>query len=366
MLDAYATDKLRAHQNVLADLRAGGAGRLLTVHLMPENVCNHSCSFCSYRMPDNKNSEAFDDSKRIPLAALKALLQDFADMGVQGVEVTGGGEPLAYRFSENLWCLLGHHGFATALVTNGSLMMGKAQMICDTRLKWARVSIDSAKPETHAKMRRCPEDHFRRAWDAVSLLRHYAPADPEFRLGAGFVLCNENWREVYEFVRMAKEHGADNVRLSSTYSDQHLAYFGPDVDLKAAEEASEQAKADFEDGAFTVHNQIPRRLWETKHPAQDYERCTTKDLLCVVEGEGKVYTCCTFTGSNKGLMGNILTNPRGFRGVWEDNAEWRKSFNAKQYCTVSCLYRDRNLSMIDLINAPVQADATNPIHKEFI
>lgn len=364
--DAYAVDKLAAHPDVLADLRAGGAGRLITIHLMVENLCNHACSFCAYRIPDNKNSSEFDDSKRIPLEALKLLLKDLSEMGVQGIEVTGGGEPLAYRYTDELWTMLRSYGFATALVTNGTLMRDRAPLLCASRLLWARVSIDSAKAETHAKMRRCPPDHFAKAWRAVEQLRFHAPKDPTFRLGCGFVLCNENWKEVYEFVKMAKEHGADNVRLSSTFSDQQLAYFGPEVDLKTASAESERAAADFQDSTFKVHNQIPRRLWETEHPTQDYERCTTKDVLCVVEGEGKVYTCCTFTGSNKGLMGNILTHPKGFRGVWEDNAAWRKSFNAKQYCTVACLYRDRNLAMIDLIEAPVQAEATHPIHASFI
>lgn len=364
--DAYAVDKLAAHPDVLADLRAGGAGRLLSVHLSPQNLCNQRCSFCAYRMPDNLNAENFDEEKQLSLHDLTGLLYHLHHMGVQGVEVTGGGEPLAYRYTEQLWALLRDYGFATAIVTNGSLMRDRAELICASKLKWARVSIDSAKPETHAKMRRCPPDHFAKAWRAVEELRKHAPKDPEFRLGVGFVLCNENWREVYDFVRMAKEHGADNVRLSATYSSQHLAYFGPDVDLRAAEAASVQAAADFEDGELRVHNQIPTRLHEIEHHAQDYERCTAKDLLCFIDGEGKVFTCCTFAGSNKGLYGNFTEHPRGFLGLWEDNAAWRKSFNAKEYCTVSCLYRGRNLAMIDLINAPVQAEATQPIHAAFI
>lgn len=366
MTDAYAPNKLAAHPEVLADLRAGGPGRLLSVHLMPMNTCNQRCSFCAYRMPDNKNAEDFNESAHLGRVAMIGLLADFAEMGVLGVEVTGGGEPLAYPHTDALWYQLGYHGFDTALVTNGSLMKDRAPLICSTRLKWARVSIDASKPQTHSTMRRCPPDHFAKAWRAVEELRKHAPKDPDFRLGVGFVLSNENWQEVYDFVRMAKEHGADNVRLSSTFSDKHLAYFGPDVDLKAAAHASVQAAADFEDENFKVHNQIPRRLWETEHHAQDYERCTTKDLLCVVEGEGKVYTCCTFTGSNKGLMGNFVQHPRGFRGVWEDNAEWRKALNAKEYCKVACLYRERNLAMIDLIAAPTMPPKQEHLHENFI
>jgi organic radical activating enzyme len=249
MSDAYAPNKLAAHPEVLADLRAGGPGRLISVHLMPMNTCNQRCTFCSYRMPENKNAEDFNEGVHLNAMAMLDLLAHFSFIGVQGVEVTGGGEPLAYPHTDALWKALKHHNFATALVTNGTLLKDRAPLICDSRLKWVRVSIDAARESTYALMRKAPPKHFVRAWNAVEEFRKHAPKDPEFRLGVGFVLSNENWTEVYDFVRMARDHGADNVRLSSTFSDKQLAYFGPDVDLKAASAASEQFVGDGASGA---------------------------------------------------------------------------------------------------------------------
>lgn len=367
MNNAYAASKLAAHPDTLKDLREGGDGRLTLVHLMPQNLCNQRCAFCSYRMPENKNSLEFNESKALPVADTLLLLADLAAMGVKAIEVTGGGEPLAYPHGDLLWAALRHYGFDTGIVTNGTLLrMPLAEAICASRLKWARVSIDSARQSTYALMRKAPAHHFVRAWNAVSLFRECAPNDPDFRLGVGFVLSNENWKEVYDFVAMAKDHGADNVRLSATFSDQHLSYFQDGVDLKAASDASEQAVADFQDENFKVYNQIPRRLWETEHPVQDYPRCVAKDLMCVVEGEGRVYTCCTFTGSKKGLMGNFLEHPRGFRGVWEDALEFRRTMDPRKYCTVPCLYRERNLASIELIESPTMPPAQEHLHKNFV
>lgn len=364
-VDGYAVSKLAAHPDVLRELRETGASsRLITVHLMPQNTCNHGCSFCSYRMPGNKNASTFDESKAIPWEAMPRLLDDFAALGVQGVEVTGGGEPLAYPWTVALWSEFARRDFATALVTNGTLL-GKLAPLVALRLKWARVSIDCATRETYARMRKAPERHFDLAWQAVAELRKWAPRDPEFRLGVGFVLCNENVGEVREFVRMARDHGADNVRLSSTYSDQHLAYFADHDALRRASDESERAAADFDAPGFRVHNLIPSRLWETEHPTQDYDRCPTKDVLCVVEGEGNVFTCCTFTGSRKGRQGNVLTHPRGFAGVWEDAAEFRRGIVARDYCRNACLYRDRNLAMNALIDAPTMPPVQAHVHREF-
>lgn len=361
----YAVDKLAAHPEALRRLRETGDGTLITVHLMPQNLCNQRCHFCSYRMPENKNSDAFDEGAHIQLPHLIELLDDLQEMGVKGVEVTGGGEPLAYPYAEGLWNGLAERGFDTALVTNGTLLRNRAALVTQ-RMKWARVSIDAATEETYATMRRAPRGHFRLAWAAVADLRKHQPQDPEFRLGVGFVLSNENVGDVYKFVRMARDSGADNVRLSVTFSDQHKDYFKDHAAVEDAIQASIRAKHDFEDATFKVHNLIPGRWNEVLHPAQDYRRCPTKDLLCVVEGEGKVYTCCTFTGSLSGLYGKFTEHPKGFRGLWEDHAEWRRGMDASQYCQVTCLYRDRNLAMNALIDAPTMPAMQQHKHASFI
>lgn len=363
--DAYSTDKLAAHPELLRKYRETNEGSLISVHLMPQNVCNQRCSFCSYRLPDNKNSSSFNEGKHIPWDDMVNLLLDFKDLGVQGIEVTGGGEPLAYPFTEKMWEKMADHGFATAIVTNGTLMKDRAALLTQ-KMKWARVSIDSANKRTYATMRKCPEKHFDLAKRAVQELRKNAPKDPEFRLGCGFVLCNENIDEVYDFVQLARDLGADNVRLSSTFSDQNLNYFKVGNEkLRAAVDASVRAKEKFETETFKVHNLIPTRVWETEHHTQDYTRCGVKDFLCVVEGECKVYTCCTFTGSLSGCYGKFTEHSGGFKGLWNEYSDWRKNFDASAYCKVSCLYRQRNLSIIDLLQKDVVPSSTI-IHKEFI
>lgn len=367
MKNAYAKDKLAAHPDILADLRRGGPGRLLQIHLSWQNTCNQNCSFCSYRMDANKNSEAFDKKKHLSVEDLGPLLEDFKEMGVQAIELTGGGEPLLHPQFDEAWELLAAGPWDIGIVTNGTMLTEERSKKVVPRLKWLRISIDAGRAETYALMRRTPVGHFSRAWEAVRYARHYAPCDPEFRLGVGFVAANENWREVTTLTALAKAAGADNVRLSSTFSDQHLAYFGQDFDPEEAAYRSQEAERLFSDDTFTVHNHIPTRLWETEHPEQDYEACYTKDLLCFVEGSGTIYMCCTWAGSEKGCYGNYLEHPGGFRGLWEEAQEWRQKFRACDYCKVSCLYRDRNLEMIGMVEAtePPQP-SPDIIHKNFI
>jgi radical SAM protein with 4Fe4S-binding SPASM domain len=355
----YSNTKLSAYPDVVDKLREGTWEGMLTVHLMPQNLCNQSCEFCSYRMDGNKNSQHIDYSKSLPQESLAQIFEDMARLGVKGVEVTGGGEPLAYPFIEKIFDLAITHDIRTALVTNGTLLQKHDVARIAYDLSWARVSIDAAKAETYSSMRKCPESHFERAWTSVDLLRENATR-ADFKLGVSFVLSNTNVGEVYAFVERAARSSADNVRLSSTFSDKHGSYFSDHDAMEEAIEQSIEAVKDFESDDFRIHNLLPTRAHENEHPHQDYDECYTKDLLCVVEGAGKVYTCCTFTGTDKGLLGNVLEHPLGLQGVWKDTLEWRRAMKACEYCDVSCLYRERNLSMIEIVKG------SSHLHSEFV
>ena len=91
-----------------------------------------------------------------------------------------------------------------------------------------------------------------------------------------------------------------------------------------------------------------------------------KDVLCVIEGECKVYTCCTFTGSEKGCYGKFTDYSGGFKELWEGSVDWRQSFNAKETCTCACLYRNRNLSINELIDQDGEPAERKCVHSEFI
>jgi MoaA/NifB/PqqE/SkfB family radical SAM enzyme len=356
----YSTDKLSAYPSKIAKFRDGQDPGLVTVHLMPQNLCNQNCSFCSYRMDGNKNASEFDKKSHIPPGEMFALIRDMKEMGVRGVELTGGGEPLAYPHIVDTVAALVLAGMSIGLVTNGTLLTEEMAEKIGPALSWARVSIDCSNPETYATMRRTKPGQFDKAWGAVELLRKYAPDDEDYRLGVGFVLSRENWKEPFEFIKMAHESGADNVRMSSTFHSVG-AYFSmlPDHSREAVR-LTDVAVEKFSSDTFHINNLMEERLNESSIlSSQDYDRCPTKDLLCVVEGTGKVYTCCTFTGSDKGCYGNFMEHEGGFKGLWEEKEEWRKNFKACDYCKIPCLYRERNLAMNEMIDA-------KHTHKEFI
>lgn len=355
----YATNKLAYHQDAVEKLRRGERPAPLQIHLMPQNLCNHDCHFCSYRMSSWKNGEWFDDTQQIPPGILVRLLGELADMGVKALEVTGGGEPTVYRHFDLLLDLIEEHGFDFALVSNGTAITPFRAKQMGRILTWARISIDAGDSVTYANVRRVSVEHWDKAWAGVRLLSEFME-HPERRLGVGFVLTNENVKEIISVCELAKANGADNVRLSVMFNPEGNDYYNPGV-LDEAEELALQAEAALDDDRFLVVNLIPERRQNQLAERQDYNPCFTKDLLCVVGGDSKVYHCCTLAFSPEGYVGDL--REQSFRAIWENFQE----FDPRERCLCQCLYEKRNRNMIEIVtNGKAVVPNPNGIHRNFI
>jgi radical SAM protein with 4Fe4S-binding SPASM domain len=339
----YSTDKVLYHPKVVEAFITHNSHYLppIFIQLMPQNVCNQNCHFCSYRLDNWKNSEKFNDKTWLEWEVLNRALDDMKELNVKAIEITGGGEPLAYQYIHELLEYCTEWGVETSLVTNGSLLNDKkADALFKTNLKWARVSIDSGKRETYEKIREAK--HWGKAWEGIARL---VERRTDQAIGVGFVVTNENFDEVYMLCEKAAEYKVDNVRVSVAFTPKGASIITPEQVSLVCEQI-EYASMDFK---IDIPNVFKERV-DNLNTTQDYDYCGSKDLLCVIEGEGKVYTCCTLTGSDKGIMGNIKDSP--FKDIWRDMSGWRKNLNPSKLCNMPCLYESRNKIMNKLRNPP--------------
>jgi len=351
--NVYSTHKVNYHPQLVDAFKCQKSHHLnpIQVHLMPQNVCNQDCVFCSYRLSNWKNSEIFDTSKHIPWEKMEEILEDLYEMGTKAIEVTGGGEPLAYPHIDKLLERLASFGFEVGLVTNGTLLTEKrADLLFNTKLKWVRVSIDSGTPSTYAAVRRVRESHWEKAWAGIKRL---VDRRQDQVIGIGYVVTPENHHEIYQGAENALEADVDNMRVSMAFTPagDHLLN---DEQVKHVMYQLNLFKADYKDHEtrFVLADLFEERLNNMKmSPVQDYDYCGTKDVLCVIEGECNVYTCCTLTGAPSGLIGSISGDKR-FAELWAEKAEWRQRFNVRARCKCACLYEKRNHAMLDLMNPP--------------
>lgn len=107
--------KFFAHQEAMRGLR-DGRGRPIVTHLMPTDICQHTCAFCSVQT-------------RVGETLLFSDMMEYLDilvpLGLKAVIISGGGNPLLYRdpvTSKNISDLIlaiRNRGLEIGLITNG-------------------------------------------------------------------------------------------------------------------------------------------------------------------------------------------------------------------------------------------------------
>lgn len=372
----YSVQKLIHHPEALEALRARRHQAPTLVHFMPALACNQHCRFCSYghRTKDDgpeqhgwKNMALMSDAF-MGADKMRECVADWRAMGVKAVELTGGGEPLIWPHVDEFLSLAADWGVDLGLVTNGTaLTEHRAARFGATNWQWARVSIDAGSREHYVATRRVPLNHWDMAWRAVerlSVIRRL----PEQRVGVGFVVDASNFSGVYEACRLAWNAGADNVRVGVAFTPHNLERF-PAGAIREAGAQAQRAAHDFP--GIQVNDLVSERTANIAGEVQDYTLCAAKEVICVVGGDSRVYTCCTLAFTHAGMVGSIAG--RSFRDLWESD-EVRAMFaahDAREVCKVPCLYERRNKRALELIDmAPesvAELAAGDPgIHRNFI
>lgn len=133
-----ATDyKLLQHPDRLLEIKKG-IFKPITLELAPTNKCNLDCVFCSVKNRDK--------TQEIPFEELVPVLEQFRDLGLKNVEITGGGEPTLYpQINELIEWIYWNTKWPIGLITNGTTLEELEGIIPRNldRLEWLRISLNS-------------------------------------------------------------------------------------------------------------------------------------------------------------------------------------------------------------------------------
>jgi MoaA/NifB/PqqE/SkfB family radical SAM enzyme len=367
-MQEYSPFKLAHHQDKIASFREGKQPIPLQVQLIISDLCNHNCSFCAYRMEgytSNQNFGVWDPVKNminnnpnrmIPYEKCIEIIDDCVSMGVKAIQFTGGGEPTVHPNHDTLFKYAIDKGLDLALVSNAGIMReGVPETL--SRGKWVRFSVDAGYKETYAKIRRVTESSFTKAlWNISKVVNaRNVNKDSELIIGIGFVVTKENWNEVYEATRVAKDLGVDNIRISAVFSPEdyeyHKQYYSQCKELIL------KAKAQFETPTFKVFNLFGDRVDDLIQHKPEYDFCSYMHLNTYIGGDLKVYTCCNNAYNLHGEMGSI--KDRSFKDFWLSDEKVKNYFNFKASSCERCMFNNKNRFANYLIEA-------NPKHVNFV
>src|SRR5216684_3772240 len=338
--NAYSHLKAFRHPDVLHSIREGKPARLPHVELILSDLCQQGCKFCAYRLEGYASKQRFDERRMIPTDKALEILDDCAEIGVQAVQYTGGGEPTLHPAFEQAIRRTQELGMQFSLVSNGVRITPKlAESI--VHAAWVRISLDAASEETYVSTRRVHRSHWAKAQEAVRNLQAARNrAKPSCVIGVGFVVTPDNWREVAGAARLAKDLGADNFRISAQFSneDEHL-FRGFHAEAAALCKEAESVS----DASFTVYNRFGDRLEDLRLKQPEDRLCGYQFFTTYIGADLQVYRCCGYAYNDRGHIGSLV-NQR-FKDFWLSQERFDKQMNFDGRGCERCQFRRINSAL---------------------
>jgi MoaA/NifB/PqqE/SkfB family radical SAM enzyme len=130
--------KLLKHMDRLSIIQSGGRPKPVMFHMSPCNPCNLTCSFCCFANRTMK--------EMLTLEQMQSAIDQFAALGVLGMELTGGGEPTLHPQIDEVIEYAYNKGLKVGICTNGSRLKKVKNW---HMVSWARLGMyswDEKKP----------------------------------------------------------------------------------------------------------------------------------------------------------------------------------------------------------------------------
>lgn len=339
----YSSLKVFHHREQIEALKRDEIPPPIQAQLFISDLCQHDCGWCAYRWSGYTTSQLFaqgdlakfgtnNPNRMIPYEKVIEILDDCKEMGVKATQYTGGGEPTVHPQHREIFQASIDRGLDLALVSNGSIFRKADAAAASTvelllQAKWVRFSMDAGTRETYASTRRINPamfDQFQRNVQSLAEARAVSPSS-ELVIGIGFVVNNENWREAVAAAKIARELGADNIRISAVFNPDDDAYF---ADFHAEAAAICREAESLSTPTFQVINRFGDRLQDLhdKHP--DYHFCGYQHFNTLIGGDLTVWRCCNTAYNPIGELGSI--KHRRFKDFWrsQELAEKMNKFSA--------------------------------------
>ena len=336
---AYSWERLTPEEK--AAILDGIAGRGAApppriVEISWQDRCNIDCFFCSTAKVRAGNFEL--SSER-----LENLFDEMRALGVKGVRLMGGGEPLFRKDAAALIAVLGAKGIRiTDVTTNGVLLTEPViRALFATGCDQICVSLNTAEAGSYAAMMQTAAKNFDRVVENVkraAALKRETGADCLIKVQ--FLVYRDNYRQLPEMYRLFRETGADRfwlnglypVRPMPTMTEEEIAemlrlyegvlaqdYFDHLERFSFWERSIAARIAEAERGVFAAAPLARRarvklrRLLDAggrraRAAAALHEFCLVGWYSMTVNANGDAVTCCILQDRESAVLGNVQSS----------------------------------------------------------
>lgn len=268
-----------------------------TLELFISNVCNHKCLGC--------HSKSLHASKHkfLELKKLRPLIDEAAEMGIKGIEISGGGEPLLHPDVLEIVTYIKRKGLKTGLLTNGSCVTDEGIKVLVDNLLFIRVAFEGSNKNTYKTIHGV-DDLDKVIRNVEKIVEVKRKSNSKITIGLKALISQVNYNEIFEIAKRAKLLQVDYVQFKALRRSESGI---PEAMFSFVEESLNNAKRFFNDDSFQVLGNIQK--------TKVHGRCFLNPLHPVVAADGSVYLCAFFQHRmDTHRIGSIYKD--SFRDIW--------------------------------------------------
>ncbi len=273
----------------------GGMPAPRTMELHLSNACNHACVGCHSRR-QHRSKQKFLDFDR-----LKEIISEMAELGVEGVEISGGGEPLMYPQVIPAIAFMRSKGLKVGIFSNGTLLTKELSEFLVQNLLFLRIAFDASTPGTYRKIHGRDmfdrlHENLRTVVEARLRLRDEAGAAGGnggnggkghqwtglSTIGAKYLVSEKNWQELGPAAAMAREIGLDYFQFKCLRNSKFTLR---GEQLEQAREEGVRALREA-DAGFQVFGSLNK--------TRVIGRCFLNPIHPVIDAAGDMYLCAFY------------------------------------------------------------------------
>jgi len=326
-MNAFSSNKIFWHLDKLKAIKRNKPLYPVTFTIDPTNICNEDCDFCLNGM-QRKNTPT-----ELSLKEIKDILDLSKEIGVKGIKIAGGGEPLKYSKIEELLDLLALYDFDYGLNTNGSLMIPELYKKLSI-FKYINVSIESFDPRIYKEIRKV--DKVEQVKDNISL---FQKNNFKTKLNISLLIHEKAYKDILKTVNIAKKLEVDSVNIKSLIFNQEYKNNYNSIDFKLLKKLINKAKK-LETENFIINVKQKEII--------NYNKCEAIYLGGVWGADHKFHLCCDRRNSNI-ILFDFSNNVFDFKKHWASKEHMLtvKKINPFKECE-SCSYNSYNIILQNL------------------
>lgn len=266
--------------------------------LYPTYDCPAKCSYCEYR----EDIDKYPGKWEMDHDQVVEVIGDAHWMGVESVEMCGGGEPTTHPEFLSLASHVIATGMKLGLLTNGWGLghVGGMSEFLAKNASYVRISLDAATGDTYQKVKGLSPETFTSLLEHIRKLVALRGYESRCKISGKFLITEDNYTEIPEMAKLTRRLGLDSAQFKLVRHTKEVS----DTIWRAATGLLEYTKK--RQGRYPVVGNFYKLTMR--------EKCWLCPLHVLVDADGSVYMCCYFRHRKSHWIGNVKDTP--LAAIW--------------------------------------------------